>query len=73
MPTYPGLQIKCNHCKSVNNKYTKSKIYIIISCNTEERIAQNIHIHNSNKNCKSVKQNIYNFSNNNNNLAVDGL
>ena len=27
-------------------------IYLLTSCNTEERIAQNIYIHNSNRNIK---------------------
>ena len=30
----------------------KVKIYLLTSCNTEERIAQNIYIHNSNRNYK---------------------
>ena len=40
------------HCKRVNNtvNLTKVTIYLLTSCNTEERIAQNIYIHNSNKN-----------------------
>ena len=32
----------------------KVTIYLLISCNTEERIAQNIYIHNSNKNYKKL-------------------
>ena len=31
---------------------TAVKIYLLTSCNTEERIAQNIYIHNSNRNYK---------------------
>ena len=31
---------------------TKVTIYLLTSCNTEERIAQNIYIHNSNRNYK---------------------
>ena len=30
----------------------KVTIYLLTSCNTEERIAQNIYIHNSNRNIK---------------------
>ena len=30
-------------------------IYLLTSCNTEERIAQNIYIHNSNRNKKNKK------------------
>ena len=37
----------------------KVKIYLLTSCNTEERIAQNIYIHNSNRNYKiNYKNNI---------------
>ena len=32
----------------------KVKIYLLTSCNTEERIAQNIYIHNSNRNYKKI-------------------
>ena len=32
----------------------KVKIYLLTSCNTEERIAQNIYIHNSNRNYKKL-------------------
>ena len=35
-----------------NENLRKVKIYLFTSCNTEERIAQNIYIHNSNKNYK---------------------
>ena len=31
-------------------------IYLLTSCNTEERIAQNIYIHNSNRNIKNQLQ-----------------
>ena len=31
-------------------------IYLLTSCNTEERIAQNIYIHNSNRNIKKKNQ-----------------
>ena len=34
------------------NLLRKVKIYLLTSCNTEERIAQNIYIHNSNRNYK---------------------
>ena len=33
----------------------KVMIYLLTSCNTEERIAQNIYIHNSNRNIKKKK------------------
>ena len=33
-------------------------IYLLTSCNTEERIAQNIYIHNSNRNHKKINYNI---------------
>ena len=50
-------------------KFNKSKIYLLTSCNTEDRIAQNIYIHNSNRNCKRI-----NFYNNNNiKLGMDRL
>ena len=32
----------------------KVKIYLLTSCNTEERIAQNIYIHNSNRKYKKI-------------------
>ena len=32
----------------------KVTIYLLTSCNTEERIAQNIYIHNSNRNFKKL-------------------
>ena len=32
----------------------KVTIYLLTSCNTEERIAQNIYIHNSNRNYKKL-------------------
>ena len=32
----------------------KVKIYLLTSCNTEERIAPNIYIHNSNRNIKKL-------------------
>ena len=32
----------------------KVMIYLLTSCNTKERIAQNIYIHNSNKNYKKL-------------------
>ena len=32
----------------------KDTIYLLTSCNTEERIAQNIYIHNSNRNYKKL-------------------
>ena len=35
-------------------KLTKIMIYLLTSCNTEERIAQNIYIHNSNRNYKKL-------------------
>ena len=31
-------------------------IYLLTSCNTEERLAQNIYIHNSNRNIKKKKK-----------------
>ena len=31
-------------------------IYLLTSCNTEKRIAQNIYIHNSNRNIKKKKK-----------------
>ena len=34
----------------------KVMIYLLTSCNTEERIAQNIYIHNSNRNIKNQLQ-----------------
>ena len=34
----------------------KVMIYLLTSCNTEERIAQNIYIHNSNRNIKKKKK-----------------
>ena len=37
----------------------KVKIYLLTSCNTEERIAQNIYIHNSNRNYKNQLQEQY--------------
>ena len=59
----------CNHCKRVNNKFDKSMIYLLTSCNTEERIAQNIYIHNSNRTYKRI-----NYNNNDNiNLEMDRL
>ena len=42
---------ECKHCKRVNNKFDKSTIYFLTSCNAEEKIAQNI-IHNSNRTYK---------------------
>ena len=36
---------------------TKVTIYLLTSCNTEERIAQNIYIHNSNRNYKKINYN----------------
>ena len=47
----------CNHCKKVSNKFNKSMIYLLTSSDTEERIAQNIYIHNSNKNFKRINHN----------------
>ena len=38
--------------KLINMNLRKVKIYLLTSCNTEERIAQNIYIHNSNRNYK---------------------
>ena len=35
----------------------KVTIYLLTSCNTKERIAQNIYIHNSNKNYKRINYN----------------
>ena len=35
----------------------KVKIYLLTSCNTEERIAQNIYVHNSNRNYKKINYN----------------
>ena len=43
-------------------------IYFLTSCNTEERIAQNIYIYNSNRNYKKI-----NYNNNNINLEMDRL
>ena len=35
----------------------KVMIYLLTSCNTKKRIAQNIYIHNSNRNIKKKKKN----------------
>ena len=35
----------------------KVTIYLLTSCNTEEKIAQNIYIHNSNRNYKKINYN----------------
>ena len=51
--------------------FSKSTIYLLISCNIEEKIAQNIHNHNSNKNYRKARLSIYNC--NNNNLVADRL
>ena len=37
--------------------YILNKSYDLTSCNTEERIAQNIYIHNSNRNLKKINYN----------------
>ena len=56
------------------NKFNKSMIYLLTSSNTEERIAQNIYIHNnSNRNCKRIKPSMYNYKDNNINLEMDRL
>ena len=48
--------------------------YLLTSSNTEERIAQNIYIHNnSNRNCKRIKPSMYNYNDNNINLEMDRL
>ena len=50
----------------------KVTIYFLTSCNTEERIAQNICIRSSNKIYKRIKLSVYNFnSNNNTNLEMN--
>ena len=38
--------------QALRHTLRKVKIYLLTSCNTEERIAQNIYIHNANKNYK---------------------
>ena len=44
--------------KTTKFLFNKSMIYLLTSCNnTEERIAQNIYIHNSNKNYKRIDYN----------------
>ena len=48
---------------------TKVTIYLLTSCNTEERIAQNIYIHNSNRNYKKK----INYNNNNINQEQIGI
>ena len=58
---------KCNHCKRLNNKFNKSKIYLF----NKEKIAQNIYIHNSYRNYKRINYN--NSNNNNTNLEMDRL
>ena len=74
--TYPnghyGIWQECYvGCRSGGKKFKyhfmvnlrKVMIYLLTSCNTEERIAQNIYIHNSNRNLKKKKK-----INNNNNI-----
>ena len=41
-----NAQLECKHFEGVNDKFHKITIYVVISCYTEERIAQNIYIHN---------------------------
>ena len=48
----------------LNNKFNKSTIHLLTSCDTEERIAQNIYIHNSNRNYKRINYN------NNSNISI---
>ena len=48
--SYFWLLKNCNHCKKVNNEFNKSMVWLLISCNTKKRKAQNFYIHNSNKN-----------------------
>ena len=63
-----SISFCCNHCKRVNNKFSKSMIYHWTSCNTKKRIVQNIYIHNSNGNYKRI-----NYNNNNINQEMDRL
>ena len=53
------FQIKKKRLSKHSIGLTKVMIYLLNSCNTEERIAQNIYIHNSNKNYKK-----FNYNNN---------
>ena len=39
---------------SFNKRLRKATFYLLTSCNTEERIAQNNYIHNSNRNDKKL-------------------
>ena len=53
-----SIQFRFNFLtKSYKSKINLRKvtIYLLTSCNTEERIAQNIYIHNSNRNYKKKK------------------
>ena len=43
------------YCSVLNLR--KVTIYLLTSCNTEERIVQKIYIHNSNKNYKKINYN----------------
>ena len=68
------INVFCNHCKRVNNKFNKNTICLLISCKTEAAaIAKNIYIHNSNKHNRRVTLSIFNSNNNNNNLALRRL
>ena len=60
---FSNVDTSVNFEKSTN--LTKVTIYLLTSCNTEERIAQNIYIHDSNRNYKKKKKKI-NYNNNNN-------
>ena len=51
---------KTNQPVEIPQDLRKVKICLLTSCNTEERIAQNIYIHNSNRNYKKINYKIAN-------------
>ena len=60
--------------RGINNKFNKRMIHLLISCNTEERIAQNMYIHNLKKITEELSL-VFKIvaTNNNKKLKVDRL
>ena len=63
---FAKMTFESNPCKRVDYEFNISMIYPLTSCNTKERIVQNIYIRNSNRNYRKIKLSIYNNDYNNN-------